>query len=91
MIGPQKVQTQGENAEEVVFCHTFDLAKRLALPVGSAMNYIAVPRTTASSASPLMAILQNVQQQLVSTPATCFRSTFVFVCYDYTHNIPAAT
>ncbi|KAJ4379912.1 Elongator subunit elp4 [Didymella sp. IMI 355093] len=59
--------TQGENAEEVVFCHTFDLAKRLALPVGTAMNYITIPRT-ASSTSPLMTILQDVQQQLASTP-----------------------
>jgi elongator complex protein 4 len=62
------VQTQGDNAEEVIFCHTFDLAKRLTLPVGTAMNYIAIPRSAPSS-SPLMAILQNVQHQLASTPA----------------------
>ncbi|KAJ4334299.1 Elongator subunit elp4 [Didymella glomerata] len=65
---PQKVQTQGDNAEEVIFCHTFDLAKRLTLPVGTAINYIAIPRLAPSS-SPLMAILQNVQHQLASTPA----------------------
>lgn len=62
------MQTQGENAEEVVFCHTFDLAKRLTLPVGTAVNYIAIPRMSAST-SPFMSILQNVQHQLASTPA----------------------
>ncbi|KAH6614162.1 paxneb superfamily protein-like protein [Boeremia exigua] len=61
-----KVLAQGESAAEVVFCHAFDLAKRLTLPVGSAVNYIAIPRV---AASPFMAILQNVQQQLATTPA----------------------
>ncbi|KAJ4348877.1 Elongator subunit elp4 [Ascochyta clinopodiicola] len=68
--GPQRVQGQGENAEETtIFCHTFDLAKRLTLPVGTAVNYIAIPRLVSNSSSPFMSILQNVQQQLVSTPA----------------------
>ncbi|KAF3003575.1 hypothetical protein E8E13_006512 [Curvularia kusanoi] len=66
--GPQKVQMQGENAEEVVFCHTFDLAKRLTLPVGTAVNYIAIPRTS-SSTSPFMSILQSIQKQLASMPS----------------------
>ncbi|KAJ4985874.1 elongator complex protein 4 (paxneb protein) [Stagonosporopsis vannaccii] len=66
--GPQKAHTQGDNAEEVIFCHTFDLAKRLTLPVGTAINYIAIPRTT-SSTSPFMSIVQNIKQQLASTPA----------------------
>ncbi|KAJ4318134.1 Elongator subunit elp4 [Neodidymelliopsis sp. IMI 364377] len=68
--GPQRVQGQGENAEEtMVFCHVFDLAKRLTLPVGTAVNYIAIPRSTTAATTPFMSILQNVQQQLASSPA----------------------
>jgi elongator complex protein 4 len=67
--GANRMSNQGENAaEQAIFCHTFDLAKRLALPVGTAINYIPIPRTTGSS-SPFPAILKNIQQQLASTPA----------------------
>lgn len=52
-----------------MFCHAFDLAKRLTLPVGSAVNYIAIPRTTSASSSPFTSILQSVRLQLASTPA----------------------
>ncbi|KAF2744289.1 PAXNEB-domain-containing protein [Sporormia fimetaria CBS 119925] len=50
---------------EAVFCHAFDLAKRLALPVATAINYIPVSRTGGSLFS---AILQNIQRHLESTP-----------------------
>ena len=64
------MQGHGDNAEEtMIFCHTFDLAKRLTLPVGTAVNFIAIPRTTSTTPSPFMSILQSVQQQLASTPA----------------------
>jgi elongator complex protein 4 len=67
--GANRMSNQGENAaEQAIFCHTFDLAKRLALPVGTAINYIPIPRATGSS-SPFPAILKNIQQQLASTPA----------------------
>lgn len=57
-----------EQEEPSIFCHTFDLAKRLALPVGaSSINYISIPRIS-TSASPFPPILQNLQQQLSSTP-----------------------
>lgn len=52
-----------------MFCHTFDLAKRLTLPVGTAINYISVPRNADSASSPFVVILQNIQRQLASTPA----------------------
>lgn len=47
-----------------MFCHTFDLARRLTLPVGTAINYVPIPRTS----SPFPAILQGIQRQLASTP-----------------------
>lgn len=52
-----------------MFCHTFDLAKRLELPVGTAINYIPISRQTTSSSSALQQILQSLQQQLASSPA----------------------
>jgi len=59
-------QADGAGAEDAsVFCHTFDLAKRLTLPVGTAINYIPVPRT---ASSPFPAILQELQRQLASSP-----------------------
>ncbi|KAH7068967.1 paxneb superfamily protein-like protein [Paraphoma chrysanthemicola] len=67
---PSRNAGQGEGVEEpVVFCHTFDLAKRLTLPVGTAISYIPIPRPASSAASPFPPILQTIQQQLTSTPA----------------------
>ncbi|KAF2688252.1 PAXNEB-domain-containing protein [Lentithecium fluviatile CBS 122367] len=65
-------QADGSSAEDAaLFCHTFDLAKRLTLPVGTAINYIPIPRTTSS---PFAAILQNLQRQLaLSLPNTVHR------------------
>jgi elongator complex protein 4 len=57
----------GSGDDQAVFCHTFDLAKRLTLPVGgAAINYIPIAR---GATSPFPAILQNIQQELASTPA----------------------
>ncbi|KAH8714080.1 Elongator complex protein 4 [Phaeosphaeriaceae sp. PMI808] len=73
MVGspsPQRVASQSEGIEEVqVFCHTFDLAKRLTLPVGTAINFIPIPRAASSSSPVLPSILQSLQQQLASSPA----------------------
>jgi elongator complex protein 4 len=65
-------QADGAATEEAaVFCHSFDLAKRLMLPVGTTINYIPIPRTTAS---PFLAILQELQRQLASSsPDTIHR------------------
>lgn len=52
-----------------MFCHKFDLAKRLTLPVSTAINYIQVPRAASASQSPFPPILQNIQRQLASTPS----------------------
>ncbi|CAI6273741.1 unnamed protein product [Periconia digitata] len=61
----------GDDTAPAVFCHTFDLLKRLDLPVGTAINYIPIPRTTTS---PFVAILQNLQRQLASSaPGTIHR------------------
>ncbi|KAF2200094.1 elongator complex protein 4 [Delitschia confertaspora ATCC 74209] len=55
-----------------LFCHTFDLAKRLTLPVGSAMSFYPIPLQ--ANASPFVAILRNIQQQIsTSPPATIHR------------------
>ncbi|KAL6161389.1 Elongator subunit elp4 [Exserohilum turcicum] len=62
-------QGDGTTEEQVVFCHTFDLAKRLTLPVGTAINYVPIPSPAGTSASPFPSILQNIRQQLASTPA----------------------
>jgi len=59
-------QSAGVGAEETsVFCHTFDLAKRSTLPVGTAINYIPIPKTTGS---PFHDILKNLQKQITSSP-----------------------
>ncbi|KAI4934400.1 hypothetical protein J4E85_002256 [Alternaria conjuncta] len=65
----QRTAGQGDSAteEQIVFCHTFDLAKRLTLPVGTAVNYVPIPPPTSTS-SPFPPILQNIRQQLESTP-----------------------
>ncbi|KAF2738979.1 PAXNEB-domain-containing protein [Polyplosphaeria fusca] len=65
---PSPIRTGATQADEAstVFCHTFDLAKRLALPVGAVINYIPTNRSTSSS--PFVPILQNVQKQLASSP-----------------------
>ncbi|KAF2451662.1 paxneb superfamily protein-like protein [Karstenula rhodostoma CBS 690.94] len=57
--------------EAAVFCHTFDLARRLTLPVGSAIDYIPIPRTTGS---PFAEILKNLQKQIAkSSPGSIHR------------------
>ncbi|KAF1839348.1 paxneb superfamily protein-like protein [Decorospora gaudefroyi] len=64
--------SQGDSTtaeEAAVFCHTFDLAKRLSLPVGTAINYVPISRPSGASASPFPSILQNIQRQLASTPS----------------------
>ncbi|KAF2493829.1 PAXNEB family protein [Lophium mytilinum] len=53
------------STEPPTFCHTFDLAKRLTLPVGSSMHFIPVPSTTSS---PFVSILQSINDQLSSAP-----------------------
>jgi elongator complex protein 4 len=67
----QRTAGQGEGAteEQMVFCHTFDLAKRLTLPVGTAINYVPIPPPAGTSASHFPPILQNIRQQLESTPS----------------------
>jgi elongator complex protein 4 len=52
-------------ADEAVFCHTFDLARRLEMPVGTAMNYIGVSRT---AREPFMEILRNLQREIRTSP-----------------------
>ncbi|KAF2188084.1 paxneb superfamily protein-like protein [Zopfia rhizophila CBS 207.26] len=52
--------------ESTVFCHIFDLAKRLTFPVSTAINYIPIPPNPTSS--PFIPILQNLQHQLSSSP-----------------------
>ncbi|RMZ72769.1 paxneb superfamily [Pyrenophora seminiperda CCB06] len=61
-------QGDGKTEEEPVFCHRFDLAKRLTLAVGTAINYIAIPPSAGASMSPFPSILQNIRQQLELTP-----------------------
>jgi len=58
--------TNDGTEEPVIFCHTFDLAKRLLLPVGAMVNYIPIPQTAGASLFP--AILQNIQNRIVSSP-----------------------
>ncbi|KAF2855773.1 paxneb superfamily protein-like protein [Plenodomus tracheiphilus IPT5] len=62
-------QTDDASQQMAVFCHTFDLASRLTLPVSSAINYIPIPRPSSTTSSPFPSILQNLQRQLASTPA----------------------
>ncbi|KAF2121373.1 Elongator complex protein 4 [Lophiotrema nucula] len=58
--------TSSSGQEESVFCHTFDLAKRLTLPVGTAINYIAIPPPSKSSS--FVSVLESLQQHLASSP-----------------------
>ncbi|KAF2009954.1 PAXNEB-domain-containing protein [Aaosphaeria arxii CBS 175.79] len=63
---PTQTKTDGAEAESI-FCHTFDLAKRLSLPSNTSINYIQIPRT-APQASPFTGIIQNLQQKLETSP-----------------------
>lgn len=56
----------GPVEDKAVFCHTFDLARRLMLPVGAAINYIPLSRTTST---PFGAVIQDLQQHLASSPS----------------------
>ncbi|KAF1993372.1 PAXNEB-domain-containing protein [Amniculicola lignicola CBS 123094] len=71
------VQAQSGDGGEggpAVFCHVFDLAKRLALPVGGAVNYIYIPRSGGVAPSPFVLILRNIQRQLAaSAPGSVHR------------------
>ncbi|KAF2473845.1 PAXNEB-domain-containing protein [Lindgomyces ingoldianus] len=66
-------QAEIDNPEEpAVFCHTFDLARRLALPAGTTINYISIPRN--SQTSLFTPVLRNIQHQLASSqPSTIHR------------------
>ncbi|KAF1964149.1 PAXNEB-domain-containing protein [Bimuria novae-zelandiae CBS 107.79] len=64
--GPVSGSADARGEEVNVFCHTFDLARRLTLPVGAAaINYIPIPRT---SGSPFTEILRNLQRQIAGSP-----------------------
>ncbi|KAF2258483.1 PAXNEB-domain-containing protein [Lojkania enalia] len=56
----------GDAEEPAAFCHIFDLAKRLELPVQSVINYITVPATAKDS--PFVSVLQNLQRQIACSP-----------------------
>lgn len=64
--GPSGTTTglpQGSSTENsAIFCHNFDLAKRLTPPTGTTINYIPIPQQT--STSPFTSILSNLQQHL---------------------------
>lgn len=70
MVGSPRTAGQGDGVVEEmhIFCHAFDLAKRLTLPVGTAIDYIPIPRPSSCSSSPFPQILRNLQQQLASSP-----------------------
>jgi elongator complex protein 4 len=69
VVGPSRTAVQSDGTtEELVFCHTFDLAKRLTLPVGTAINYIPIPPPAPSSMSVFPSILHKLRQQLASSP-----------------------
>ncbi|KAL5387279.1 hypothetical protein PMIN06_008251 [Paraphaeosphaeria minitans] len=63
--GSPATSTGDAVGEAAVFCHTFDLARRLSLPVGSAIDYIPIPRT---AGSPFVEILKNLQKQIAKSP-----------------------
>jgi elongator complex protein 4 len=64
-VGSPSPGTGDAAGEAAVFCHTFDLARRLTLPVGSAIDYIPIPRTTGS---PFTEILKTLQKQIAKSP-----------------------
>jgi elongator complex protein 4 len=68
---PSRTVGQGDNATDVpsIFCHTFDLAKRLTLPAGTMINYIPISHTASSSSTVFLPILQALQHELDSSPA----------------------
>jgi elongator complex protein 4 len=70
VIGAPTTNRVNDGATEgaTVFCHTFDLAKRLTFPVGTAINYIPMSPTQSSSAAVFPAILKTLQEQLASSP-----------------------
>jgi elongator complex protein 4 len=66
MLGPSRTVGQGDNATDApsIFCHTFDLAKRLTLPAGTMINYIPISHISSTFPS----ILQALQHALDSSP-----------------------
>jgi elongator complex protein 4 len=50
--------------QEKTFCHTFDLTKRLAIPIDAKINHISIP----SGSSPLASVLSKLQSSLQSSP-----------------------
>lgn len=55
------------SSEPAAFCHIFDLAKRLAFPTGTFINFIPLPLQSADS-SPFLPILQDLSKRLSSSP-----------------------
>lgn len=56
--------------EAAIFCHTFDLTKRLTIPATSTLNHVPLASTTDPTTSPFTPILTSLLSQLSSTPAT---------------------
>ncbi|KAH7395042.1 paxneb superfamily protein-like protein [Phaeosphaeria sp. MPI-PUGE-AT-0046c] len=65
-----RIASQGDGSTEgsSVFCHTFDLAKRLSFPVGTAISYVPVSPSPTSSTAAFPVILKGLQEQLASSP-----------------------
>ncbi|KAK6436757.1 Elongator subunit elp4 [Oleoguttula sp. CCFEE 5521] len=59
------VSSQTPNTQqEIPFCHTFDLTKRLVAPAAAVINHITI---AATSSDPFTLILNNVRQGLASS------------------------
>ena len=55
-----------------MFCHSFDLTKRLALPSPTAVGYIPL-QSSATSPSPFPAVLARLEKELAAAPDSVHR------------------
>lgn len=56
------------SATPSIFCHSFDLTRRLTIPSSNAINILPI-LTVSHQTSPFTSIIQNLAQQLSSSPS----------------------
>ena len=68
---PSPTESQSSfNDTDTAFCHTFDLAKRLTIPVSANIQHIPISLAASASASPFSDALQQLIQSLRQSPPT---------------------
>ncbi|KAL9610720.1 MAG: hypothetical protein Q9167_004583 [Letrouitia subvulpina] len=64
---PEKQPLEKSLSTDSVFCHSFDLTKRLSLPDPSPLNFIPIP-STEQNMSPFSSVIQTLTEELNTSP-----------------------